>query len=69
MCEVNAVTDVYWQVLFCVFRAIFLLVDPFNMRAIMPHFLQVPHFFFFTLVTGPRRSLSLELSDARVYEP
>ena len=25
--------------------------------------------FFFTLVTGPRRSLSLELSDARVYEP
>jgi len=26
-------------------------------------------FFFFTLVTGPRRSLSLELRDARVYEP
>ena len=26
-------------------------------------------FFFFTLVTGPRGSLSLELSDARVYEP
>jgi len=26
-------------------------------------------FFFFTLVTGPRRSLSLELSDTRVYEP
>jgi len=26
-------------------------------------------FFFFTLVTGPRRSLSLERSDARVYEP
>ena len=26
-------------------------------------------FFFFTLVTGPRRSLSLNLSDARVYEP
>ena len=25
--------------------------------------------FFFTLVTGPRRSLSLKLSDARVYEP
>ena len=25
--------------------------------------------FFFTLVTGPRRSLSLELSDTRVYEP
>ena len=24
-------------------------------------------FFSFTLVTGPRRSLSLELSDARVY--
>jgi len=29
-----------------------------------------PFFFFiFTLVTGPRRSLSLELSDTRVYEP
>jgi len=26
-------------------------------------------FFFFTLVTGPRRSLSLQLSDTRVYEP
>ena len=26
-------------------------------------------FFFFTLVTGPRRALSLKLSDARVYEP
>ena len=26
-------------------------------------------FFFFTLVTGPSRSLSLELSDTRVYEP
>jgi len=26
-------------------------------------------FFFFTLVTGPRRSLSLNLSDTRVYEP
>ena len=25
--------------------------------------------FFFTLVTGPRRSLSLKLSDTRVYEP
>ena len=25
--------------------------------------------FFFTLVTGPRRSLSLKLSDKRVYEP
>ena len=25
--------------------------------------------FFFTLVTGPRRSLSLHLSDTRVYEP
>ena len=29
----------------------------------------VPFFFFFTLVTGPRRSLSLKLSDTRVYEP
>ena len=26
-------------------------------------------FFFCTLVTGPRRSLSLKLSDTRVYEP
>ena len=26
-------------------------------------------FFFFTLVTGTRRSLSLKLSDTRVYEP
>ena len=26
-------------------------------------------FFFFTLVTGPRRSLSLKLCDTRVYEP
>ena len=25
--------------------------------------------FFFTLVTGPRRSLSLKLSDIKVYEP
>ena len=25
--------------------------------------------FFFTLVTGARRSLSLKLSDTRVYEP
>ena len=26
-------------------------------------------FFFFTLVTGPRRFLSLKLSDTSVYEP
>jgi len=26
-------------------------------------------FFFLTLVTGPSRSLGLELSDTRVYEP
>ena len=26
-------------------------------------------FFFFTLATGPRKSLSLKLSDTRVYEP
>ena len=26
-------------------------------------------FFFFTLVAGPSRSLSLKLSDTRVYEP
>ena len=29
-------------------------------------FLNLP---FFTLVTGPRRSLSLKLSDTKVYEP
>ena len=28
-----------------------------------------PEAFFFTLATGPRRSLSLKLSDTRVYEP
>jgi len=28
-----------------------------------------PFFFFFTLVTGPRRSLSLKLSDTRFYAP
>ena len=26
-------------------------------------------FFFFTIVTGPRRFLRLKLSDIRVYEP
>ena len=26
-------------------------------------------FFFFTRVTGPRRSLSLKMSEIRVYEP
>jgi len=30
---------------------------------------EAPLFFFFTLVTGHRRSLSLKLSDTRVYEP
>ena len=30
---------------------------------------QFSFFFFFTLVTGPRRSLSLKLSDTKVYEP
>jgi len=28
-----------------------------------------PGAFFFTIVTGPRRSLSLKLSDTRVFEP
>jgi len=28
-----------------------------------------PLFFFFVLVTGPRRSLILKLRDTRVYEP
>ena len=30
---------------------------------------EVFFFFFSTLVTGPARSLSLKLSDTRVYEP
>ena len=34
-----------------------------------PSILNPDFFFFFTLVTGPRRSLSLKLSDTRVYEP
>jgi len=29
----------------------------------------VAEYFFFTLVTGPSRSLSLKLRDTRVYEP
>ena len=33
------------------------------------HFMVPLLFFFFTLVTGSRRSLSLKLSDTRVYEP
>jgi len=33
------------------------------------HSLSFVFFFFFTLVTGPSRSLSLKLSDTRVYEP
>ena len=31
--------------------------------------MQDDFFFFFTLVTGPRMSLSLKLSDTSVYEP
>jgi len=38
-------------------------------RAGVMHKVQLLFFFFFTLVTGPRRSLSLKLSDTRVYEP
>ena len=41
-----------------------------ELRVFMPVFNQVAlFFFFFTLVTGPRKSLSLKLSDTRVYEP
>ena len=36
----------------------------FNQTQVLKHF-----FFFFTLVTGPSRSLSLKLSDTKVYEP
>ena len=39
-------------------------LDPLGGRKGGPYF-----FFFFTLVTGPRRSLSLKLSDTGVYEP
>jgi len=40
-----------------------------NARHCEPAVLQATSFFFFffTLVTGPRRSLSLKLSDTRVY--
>ena len=34
-----------------------------------PEILSVPFLFFLTLVAGPRKSLSLKLSDIRVYEP
>ena len=33
------------------------------------HLLASFFFFFFTRVTGPRRSLSLKMSDTRVYQP
>ena len=39
---------------------------PPDMESLLPH---IFFFFFFTLVTGPRRSLNLKLSDTRVYEP
>jgi len=35
----------------------------------IPHAHRFFFFFFFTLVTSPRRSLSLKLSDTKVYEP
>ena len=38
-------------------------------QALRVFLLVLSFFFFFTLVTGPRRSLSLKLSDTRVYEP
>jgi len=38
-------------------------------KARMDQMKQVLFFFFFALVTGPGRSLSLKLSDTRVYEP
>ena len=44
----------------------------FPVKRYYPHFLpgkRMPFLFFFTLVTGPRRSLILKLSDTRVYEP
>ena len=39
------------------------------LTALVPGAWQVFFFFFFALVTGPRRSLSLKLSDTQVYEP
>jgi len=41
-----------------------ILVDAYASVKVHSHF-----FFFFTLVTGPGRSLSLRLSDTRDYEP
>ena len=38
-------------------------------RGAIEFWFQDPLFFFFTLVTGPRRSLSPKLSDTRVHEP
>ena len=41
--------------------------QPGNRKSKIADFMQVrPASFFFTLVTGPRRSLSLKLSDTRV---
>ena len=41
----------------------------YNLCILLPAAPSTPFFFFFTRVTGPRRSLSLKLSDARVYAP
>jgi len=40
-----------------------------SIRAAVWKVLDCLFFFVFALVTGPRRSLSLKLSDTRVYEP
>ena len=53
--------SVYTPRLVCVHRA--LLVAP------VQHMLPPCFLFSFTLVTGPRTSLSIKLSDIRVYEP
>ena len=51
---------------------IFAALKPFyvtNVKCSFPARQGLPAFFFFTRVTGPRRSLSLKLSGTRVYEP
>ena len=43
--------------------------DQSNLAFVLVAEVTLLFFFFSTLVTGPRRSLSLKLSDTRVYEP
>jgi len=47
----------------------FLCHSPLGLRVIRKKKVSLSSVFLSTLVTGPTRSLSLEFSDARVYEP